>query len=266
MLIAVVLIVAAPVAALADSVLLVQGYHGSAYSWRGSGITIGLQRAGWADGGHLTMGPGGVIGPRWNRRTRGARRFYTLDLPTEAPLIVQSDIIAAYVRMARRRHKGERVILVGHSAGGVAARLAMVRYPGLNVYGLVTIASPHLGAALADLGSAVANSPLSWFAPFFGANAINRSRALYHDLGRERPNNILGWLNRTPHPQAHYVSVVLTKGAPGRGDDVVVGWRQDMNMVPALRGRARTFYSLGNHGLRPSDGLLLARILAAMPR
>lgn len=252
-----------PQTVLADTLLLIPGYLGSAHSWRGNAITYGLYRSGWPDAGHLTTGPRNVIGPL--RQVAGARRFYTLDLPTEAPMVVQADLIARYVQLAQRRHGGDRVILVGHSAGGVAARLAMVRHRNLNVHALITIASPHLGSRMADLGRSVANSPISWFAPFMGANTINRSRALYHDLGREGPHNILGWLNRTSHPKAIYISVIRSRnGHLAQGDSVTVGWRQDMNMVPALRGRARTYASLGDHALRPADSLLIARILSQL--
>ncbi len=256
------LLVISPAAAVADTLLLVPGYLGSANSWRGNGITYGLQRSGWQDAGHLTTGRFDVMGPPF--RVGGVKRFYTLDIPTEAPLLVQADLVARYVALVRRRHgKNERVILVGHSAGGVVSRLAMVRYPALKVYGLITIAAPHLGSRMADLGRSVANSPLSWFAPFMGANTINRSRALYRDLGREGPHNILGWLNRTAHPRAIYVSVIRSNtGNPVAGDQISAGWRQDMNMVPALRGRARTYVSIGDHSLRPADSVLIARILA----
>lgn len=255
------LLVMSPQSVLADTLLLVPGYLGSAHSWRGNGITYGLYRSGWLDAGHLTTGPVGVIGP--NIIAGGQKRFYTLDIPTEAPILVQADLIARYVVLAKKRHKGERIFLVGHSAGGVSSRLAMVRYPGLKVDGLITIAAPHLGSRMADLGRSVANSPLSWFAPMMGANTINRSRALYHDLGREGPHNILGWLNRTAHPKAIYISVIRSvSGHPVKGDSVTVGWRQDMNMVPALRGRAKTFVSVGDHSLRPYDSILIASILA----
>ena len=250
-----------PGAVLADTLLLVPGYLGSAQSWRGNHIPYGLSRAGWLDAGHLSLGPRGTFIPR--RKVQGKKRSYTLDIPTEAPLVVQADLIASYVALAQKRHAGERVILVGHSAGGVASRLAMVRYPTLKVYGLLTIASPHLGSGMADLGRSVSNSPLSWFAPFMGANTINRSRALYHDLGQEGPHNLLGWLNRAAHPTAHYISVIRTKdGNVASGDSMTVGWRQNMNFVPALRGRARTFGSMGNHALRPADSGLIAQILA----
>lgn len=254
----------APSLALADTLILVPGYLGSAHSWRGKAITLGLTAAGWSDAGHMTLGPVGAIAPAY--KVPGANRFYTIDIPTEAPLVVQADLIARYAALAKARHK-DRVILVGHSAGGVAARLAMVRYPAISVDALVTIAAPHLGTPMADLGSAVANSPLSWFAPLMGADTINRSRVLYRDMRTEGPYNLLGWLNRSPHPKALYVSVVRTmNGNPVRGDSVVAGWRQDMNMVPALAGRAATYYSLGDHYLRPADSVLLAQVLAELPK
>ena len=258
-----VLFALAPGPVVADTLLLVPGYLGSADSWRGNNITYGLNQAGWVDAGHLSVGPRGTFVPRY--KIQGKKRSYTLDLPTEARLVVQADLIARYVTLVQRRHPGERVILVGHSAGGVASRLAMVRYPMMKVYGLLTIASPHLGSGMADLGRSVSDSPLSWFAPFMGANTINRSRALYHDLGKEGPHNLLGWLNRAAHPKAHYISVIRTKdGNVVSGDSMTVGWRQNMNFVPALRGRARTFASIGSHALRPADSVLIARILTGL--
>ena len=257
------LLVLAPQIVFADTVLLVPGYLGSAHSWRGTGITYGLQRFGWLDAGHLTTGPRNVMGPR--RLISGPKRFYTIDIPTEAPIIIQADLIARYIALAQRRHPKERLILVGHSAGGVASRLAIVRNGKLKIHALLTIASPHLGSRMADYGRSVANSPLSWFAPLMGANTINRSRTLYRDLGREGPHNILGWLNRTPHPKAIYISVIrTTNGNPAQGDKISIGWRQDMNMVPALRGRAKTYSSLGAHGLRPADAALINAILSRL--
>ena len=262
MILAACLAVLAPLSAAAETLLLVPGYLGSAHSWRATAITAGLHAAGWSDAGHLTFGPSDVIGPAIN--IDADKRFYTLDIPTEAPALLQADLVARYVRLAKRRHANDRVVLVGHSAGGVVSRLAMVRHQELGVDTLITIAAPHLGTATADLGSAISNSPLSLVAPFFGAGTINRSRVLYHELGREGPHNMLGWLNRTAHPEATYISVVRTRGHPAAGDSVVVGWRQDMAMVPALRGRTRTYYSFGDHYLRPADSVLIAQILAEL--
>lgn len=253
-------------AALADSVILVQGYLGSAGSWRGTGILAVLDRRGWRDGGHLRVGPRGVTA--FGRPSQSPRRVYTIDLPSEAPIPLQGMLLSRYIDFVAQRHPRERIILAGHSAGGVVARYAMVTSPGAKPSALVTIASPHLGTRLAEAGSMVSESPMSWFAPLFGASTINRSRALYRDLSRENPGNLLGWLNRQPHPRARYISVIRVEDArvPARGDSIVVGWSQDMNSVPALRGRSQRIISPGPHYLRASDGVLLANIFDRLSR
>ena len=248
---------ASSLAASAETVVLVQGYLGSAGSWRGTGVAAVLHGAGWSDGGHLSVAPGGVVQPVPS--DPGARRFITVDLPTEAPAVVQSEVLGSYIAAIRQAAGNEPIVLVGHSAGGVVARLFMVRHPDAGVAGLITIAAPHLGTSAAEMGSFIGATPMSWFAPLFGMNTINRSQVLYHDLWRERPSNLLGWLNRVPHPKAKYVSII--RG----GDSWVNGYSQDMNMVPALRGGARTVVSPGDHGLRPADGAILADILRALP-
>lgn len=247
--------------ASADSLILIHGYLGSAGSWRGTGITRVLQRRGWLDAGHLRLGPRGVMS--FDRTGPKARRFYTIALPSEAPVPLQANMLSGYISWIAQRHPKEPIILAGHSAGGVVGRFAMVTSARGKVAGLITIASPHMGTRLAQLGSAVANSPLSWVAPFFGGNTINRSRRLYANLSPEKPGNLLGWLNRQPHPRAQYVSIVRVKNAnaPAGGDSFVLGWSQDMNSVPALRGKSKRIFSLGEHDLRPADGMLLANIL-----
>lgn len=245
----------------AETLVLVQGYLGSGASWRQSGITQALEAAGWDDGGRLV-----VCGPRVCARhgkATGARRFYTLGLPTEAPLLAQAGLLARYVAYLEARHPGTEFVLVGHSAGGVVARIFMVQHPQTRVSALITIASPHLGTESAELGNAVGRSPLAWFAPLVGADTLNRSQALYRDLARERPNNLLGWLNHQPHPDAIYVSIVRTEDDEtfGVGNLLVPAWSQDMNRVYALAGRARTLARPGGHGLGPEDGRVLLSIL-----
>lgn len=247
--------------AAAETVVLVQGYLGSAGSWRLSGIAPTLHNHGWQDGGHLSLAPGGVL--KFGPDAKAEHRFVTIDLPTEAPTVIQSDMLAHYVAELRRQTGEQRVIVVGHSAGGVVGRLAMVRHPASGIDGLVTIASPHLGTGAADMGRFIGSTPLSWLTPLVGLGTINRSQALYHDLSHERPWNLLGWLNRQPHPEASYVSVVRVRNGvrPDLGDSIAYGYSQDMNVVPALQGRAQTLFSPGDHGLRPDDGLLLVDIL-----
>ncbi|MFZ1682434.1 MAG: alpha/beta fold hydrolase, partial [Rhizobiaceae bacterium] len=192
-------------------------------------------------------------------------RFYTLDLPTEAPIAEQARLLAHYVAFLEARHEGDPVVLAGHSAGGVAARMYLVVSRDPTVAGLVTIASPHLGTGLADAASAASRSPLAFVAPMVGAGALNRSRALYDDLGRENPWNLVGWLNRQPHPPARYVAVIRSAdGTPLSGDRVSEAWRQDLRNVPALGARAEAIVTPAGHGLQPQDGRVIADMVRSL--
>lgn len=247
----------------AETLVLVQGYLGQASDWHKSGITKILEEAGWANGGMLQNARAGV--GSGTAPPRASRRFYTLALPSEAPLMVQAKYLEDYVGHLRRLYPDSGLILVGHSAGGVLGRLYMVRHPDADVLALITIASPHLGTESAELGAMVGQSPLAWLAPLLGADTLNRSLGLYNDLARERPTNFLYWLNHQPHPRARYVSIVRKDSTPfGVGNMIVPEWSQDMNRVFMLQGRAWTILAPGEHGLKQTDGTLLLRILASL--
>ncbi len=257
------LLLASGLGAAADTLLLVQGYLGSAASWRLSGVSAVLTASGWRDGGHLGLGPRGVF--RQGPGPEAARRFYTLDLPTEAPVHVQAAILGQYLDYLAARHKGEKIFIAGHSAGGVVARYHLVRAGAKrlrdeNIAALITIASPHLGTGAAETGLAVGQSPLSLLTPLFGGETINRSQQLYSELVPERPGTMLGWLNRQPHPAIEYLSIVRRAG----GDEFVPEWSQDMNRVAALRGRSKRVITPPGHALRADDGRLIAGFLRGL--
>ncbi|MFZ0257037.1 MAG: alpha/beta fold hydrolase [Gammaproteobacteria bacterium] len=250
-----------PVTVYAEALVLIHGYLGSSDNWRESAITNQLEAAGWQDGGLLRPGWQGAGWPQ------GGKTYYTVVLPSEAPLLVQLDHLAAYLELVRARHRGESLVLVGHSAGGVLARLYMVKYPGAGVDVLITIASPHLGTETAEIGAVMGGTPLAWLAPFLGADVFNRSQALYQDLVRERPGSLLFWLNRQPHPDALYVSIVRENDSLLEfGDLLVPTWSQDMNHVLALRGRARVVATPGGHMVNAQDGKLILQVLRELRR
>jgi pimeloyl-ACP methyl ester carboxylesterase len=257
----------------ADVLVMVHGYMSDASTWEANGVTQALAVNGWQPAGVMMAGPGGVLVPAVSvQRPVAVNRTYSVNLPAAAPLQVQAMHLATAVAALRQSYPGERLILAGHSAGGVVARMLVI---GNNPYGvdtLVTIASPHLGTARAAQGLDVVDSK-----PFFcpgpgirflkslvggrGYDYLEHSRGALVDLLPAESGNVLAWLNQQPHPDIRYVSVV--RGTPGAaGDSMVPAYSQDMNNVPALRGRVTTLFSPAGHGLNPADGQLLAQILA----
>jgi len=235
------------------TLVLIHGYLGDGSTWQATGIVSALEAAGWQEAGHLIPN-----GPQPVAPNSMERYVYTVTLPSEAPLPAQAQWLDFYLRQLQKRHPKNSLILVGHSAGGVVARLVMV-VSGIPVQGLITIASPHLGTDKAEWGSMLSNSPFSWFAPFFGLDTLNRSKGLYWDLVREHPASLLFWLNRQSHPSAFYASIVRVDG-----DKWVPAYSQDMNDVAALRGLAITVTSEGTHSLQVADGPVLTSLLDSL--
>ena len=251
--------------ARADVLVLVHGYLGGAWSWDESGITAVLQQNDWQRAGVYTAGPAGVqLIP--TAGMQAADKFYAVDLPSEAPVLVQVYQFQLILDAIRQSHAGEDIILVGHSAGGVVARTALVRGGGGQVTALITIASPHLGTVRAEqaLDATDIPFPFSLVTDFFGGDTYYtamRSRSLYVDLVRPRPGTLLYWLNGLPHPDIAYISVVRGETAAGWGDYIVPAYSQDMNNIPLLHGKSSVVTIPMHHGLAIVDGGVLVDLL-----
>lgn len=249
-------------AARADVAVLVHGYLGTPWSWDTSGVSAALASQGWRPAAPPAAGlvPVAANAP-------GGRTVYTVALPSIAPLTFQAEVLRAILRGIESRHAGERITVVGHSAGGVVARLALVRGGAGEVTRLITIASPHLGThrALQALDQTHGWGPIGWIKDFFGGDlyhTVKASTPLLVELAPAVPGSVLGWLNAQPHPDIDYVSVIRTTPDGMPGDWVVPGFSQDMNQIPMLRGRSRVIAAPSDHELLPHDGLLLAQLLA----
>jgi triacylglycerol lipase len=193
--------------------------------------------------------------------------FYAVDLPSEAPVLVQVYQLHEILAAITRNHSQQPVVLVGHSAGGVVARAALVRGDIQNVKALITIASPHLGTDRAEqaLDATDIPFPFSMVTDLLGGDTYHtamRSRSLYVDLIRPQPGSLLYWLNAQPHPDIDYFSIVRGQSAAGWGDYIVPAYSQDMNNVPALRGRSALITVPLRHGLEPVDGDIIVKLLA----
>ncbi len=129
------------ISAHADVMLLIHGYLGDAYSWEKSGINSELHQYGWARAG---MFQGTPHGPQLfvTENKNAANRVYVATLPSETPVMTQADVLKNIIDIIRQNHTDEKIILVGHSAGGVVARMALIRHQLQDIKALITIASP----------------------------------------------------------------------------------------------------------------------------
>jgi pimeloyl-ACP methyl ester carboxylesterase len=235
----------------AEVLVFIHGYNSAGNVWRVNGITTPLVYNGWSDGGDAIY--------RTNKSSK-KNVFYTVELPHESPLKVQASYLIGYLKSLKSSYPNEQFTLVGHSVGGVVARMATVLYK-FPTKRLITIASPNLGTDRAEDALSIGRSPLSWVTPLLGAGTINRSQGLYSDLIRERPNSLLFWLNRLQHPaDTKYISIVRAgEGIFGIG--VVPPYSQHLEHVYALQNVARSIVVGSGHGLVPIDGQLLLLLL-----
>jgi triacylglycerol lipase len=252
----------------ADILVLIHGYLSGAESWDTSGVTTVLERAGWKHAGVFATGPAGVqLLPSPDEAA--GRKVYVVDLPSEAPILFQSYQLRQILQLLTESHPGEPIVLVGHSAGGVVARAALVRGGDRDVKALITIASPHLGTYRAEqaLDATDIPFPFSMVTDFFGGETYHtakRSRGLFVDLVRPRPGSFLFWLNNQKHPDLQYFSIVRGEAAILSGDYIVPGYSQDMNNVPALRGKSTRIAVGTGHGLEMIDGSVIVNVLAGL--
>lgn len=255
----------------ADILVLVHGYMADAGTWDVNGVTQVLAANGWQPAGVLTVTPEGVL-PPLAAQPAAANRSYSVNLPAAAPLQVQARDLAWLLGAIRQRYPDERLIVAGHSAGGVVARMLVIGGNPFNIDTLVTIASPNLGTPRSAQGLDVVDfNPffcpgpgLEFLKSVFGGSEydyLEHSRGALVDLLPAESGNILAWLNQQPHADINYYAIV--RGSPyAPGDSIVPAYSQDLNNVVALRGRVHTLFTPAGHGLNPQDGQLLASLLA----
>jgi pimeloyl-ACP methyl ester carboxylesterase len=249
----------------AKQLVLIQGYLADSNSWREAGISAILSKHGWSYAGEYHYNSHGVRLFQPVRSSPDKRvvtnSFYQVSLPTEASIQNQAYYLTSYLHKIRSQYPDQKIILLGHSAGGVVARYVMVRNPELNISQLITIASPHLGTDTAEFGKLMGESPLSMIAPMIGAGTLNRSQALYTDLLPELPYRFLYWLNRQPHPDAEYISIVRNQMSPSGGDLIVPQGSQYLEKVYDLKDRSRSYIVQGSHALNSNDGWLILDLI-----
>lgn len=263
------LMLALPLMAKADILVLVHGYLGSANSWDSSGITLGLQQAGWQNKGQLYDS---AQGPQLKQEFTGktANSLYRVNMFADAPLELQARQLAAMLQRVRKHHAAdEKLILIAHSAGAVVSRLALVRGIAVKVDGLISIAGPHLGTFRAEqaLNAVDIPFPASIIADWFAGNdyhIVKRSQGLLYDLVRPYPGSLLFWLNQQTHPDIFYASVIRIHPYILSGDQLVPAYSQDMNNIPSLKGKVSTVSVNSTHYLHPNDVKTILKLLESV--
>ncbi|MBF0174528.1 MAG: alpha/beta fold hydrolase [Magnetococcales bacterium] len=257
----------------ADQIVLIHGYLGEAYSWQASGVVPILESRGWPLADLLLPNPPWILPvqrPDTAKAPAAKHTVHLAQLPSLAPLALQAVILEAELQQFGRAHPGQEMILVGHSAGGVVARLALIRHQLPPVKALITIAAPHLGTPRAESAlDAISDPwPLEVIKEFFVGGPyplLRESSGLLFDLTRPFPGSLLFALNNTPHPDIRYISLIRSQPF-AFGDTLVPGFSQDMNQVPALHGKSQVALIPGDHPLHPGDGLALERILRELTK
>ena len=245
----------------AKTLVLVHGFLSGDMYWRSSGFSKPLQAAGWVDAGSYNFDPRGMLIPRGINLKKDI--FITVNLPSEANLQIQEGILLQYMQHLYMIRK-EPISLIGHSAGGVVARLYVIDPAHVPVKALITIASPHLGTPTANIAYLAEKTPLGMMASIVGEDTLSNARGLLSDLKEEAPGNFLHWMNHQPHPNIQYVSIIrkndsITK--PAKFDYIVPPFSQNMNNVWALRGASGVAYSNESHALNGNDGLIVLNVL-----
>ncbi len=260
-----ILLMLSSIGARADVLLLVHGYQGNIYSWERSGVVPVLQHFGWKRAAVLLASPVGLV-PVAMPWPTAENKVVNLQLNSELPLHLQANMFTAALRWVNDRYPSEKIIIVGHSLGGLVARLSLVRDGSHNVRALITIASPHLGTALAYRGLDEIDDPfpIEMLKEMFAGeyyDTLQRSRGLLHDIVPAVPGKLLYWLNSRVHPDIKYVSIVRTTRNGMLGDFVVPGYSQDMANVWAIGDKSTRYLQGFSHWLNILDGYTLINIL-----
>ncbi|SIO10670.1 PGAP1-like protein [Sulfurivirga caldicuralii] len=249
--------------AWARTAVLIYGMVSNPDAWYKHKVIQPLLASGWADGGMLPMLP------NWAAQ-KAPDVVYTVRMPWWLPLEAQARYLDQVLRRIYALRK-EPVILVGHSSGGIVARLYSLapekwRVP---VAGVITIASPNLGTPWAKLGWQMLRSPMGRMLKEMDdkSERLYAARYLLWELASDKRGNTIHRMAYMRHPEGvKYISLVHMRKWGGRRMDDWVGMMvppkyQDLRRVPALSGRAMTIPVSAGHQLDKRDGWVLAQLL-----
>ncbi len=200
-------------------ILFVHGLGSAPTAWETDGTIAYFERRGLRYGGIVR---GTQIRRPISESPPGQDLFTVGFTDPFGNLEVWAQELAAAIGSVRQLTGAEKVILVCHSAGGIAARRFLVDHPlDHTVHRLVTIATPHTGTELARLVSlkhAIMSRPeLALFRSRMEriehASRLPLDATVLAQLQPVDRNPWLDRLNRAPHPtDVQYVAIVVEHG------------------------------------------------------
>lgn len=257
------LVVLMPFEIYAETIILVHGYSGDSQQWRKDGVLPVLQRSGYVYQGDLHAKRNHVYLAPVPSVEQSANIVYTVDLPDQLSIELQSVMLGIYLQSIYEKRK-ESFVLVGFSAGGVVARAWLTSKYHLPTKALMTIATPHLGTPLAKYAEKIRKSPLKMLVDVATPFDLGRSKTILQELRPVEKDSYLYWLNHLPHPEIFYYSIIRREESLLKKDLVVPLHSQDMNNVEGISGRSASLLTVGDHSLTPADGIYILQLLQIM--
>lgn len=252
----------------ADILLLVHGFQSDMLTWQRAGIIGVLEQHGWEKTDYLMATAKGIV-PLHTPEKTPQKKIVSLQLPSDIQLRVQANMFTAALHHLADQYPNDKVIVVGHSLGGLTARLSLVKNGEFQVTALITIASPHLGSDLAMVGMEQLNdnSMMKMMKRMFGGGRyqmLERSAPVIYDILPEYPGNLLYALNRRTHPNIAYFSVVRSFSDGRLGDPIVPGYSQNMHSVAAIRRASLRILQGNKHALTQQDAYSILNAIDAI--
>lgn len=272
--------------------------HGLGYTgkyWEESEILKELKRLRWDYGGELKV-----------KVTDGAYQvepalispahIYAITFSDKQMAIIQQGReLAEVIRRVKEFNRSDKVILVGHSMGGLAAREYMQSgYYGNDVASLVTVGTPHRGSAF-DVEKLTIKIIPRLFRDFVWevdvkSDAVRdlRPKSIYLEGGPETESpdrfaskdinlngvvgdTVVGLNDIQSHPlptDVRYVSVIgsgcpfiSTRQQCSFSDGIVRINSQDLNKVPGVNVKAETLMTEKDHFDQANDSLVLIKAI-----
>jgi len=208
-------------------IVLIHGLGGNAEGWVGAGLVDFFSQAGLCYGGALSARADGGVEISAPRCPISQSSLFTFQVSDPwSSLDLWSQELTVVLPEVRRGTGAPQVVLVGFSAGGLAARQYLVGHPtNHGVAELVTVASPHGGSELAlfaqvakfvdNLEGPLRTTAEDILVEFERVLGERLSSPLVAELMPPSEDNYLARLNRAPHPTDLEYSCIVSAGTPG---------------------------------------------------